>query len=315
MILITGATGFVGRHVVRAFASGGHQVRCLVHTPSRSQVVMGSGVETLQGDIMAPSSLTRALEGVDGVVHLAAVIREQGPLTFQRVNHQGTRDLIFAAKEARVERVVHVSAIGTSENPGIPYLQSRWLGEQEVVGSDLPYNILRFSVGFGEGDEFINVLAALVKSSPLVPVVGDGKSKFQPIAVEDAAKCVVKAYEDQDVLGKTLELGGPEQITYEGIIDLIGETLGKRVIKIHVPLSVMRPVAGVMDTLLPRPPVTPEMLKMLQVGNVAQPDSVERAFGFKPRPLKGNIDYIKRISFLDALKINLGLMPNHIRDH
>ena len=315
MILVTGPTGFVGRHVVRALVAHGHSVRCLVRTPSRAKVIEGTGVEIVHGDVTEPPSLAAAVEGAEAVVHLAGIIREKGPFTFHRVNCQGARNLVAAAKEAGVKRFVHVSAIGASDEPSLPYLYSRWLGEQEVIGSPLLFTVLRLSLVFGEGDKFINLLAAQVKAFPVVPIPGDGKSRLQPIAVEEAAECIVKAYEDQGMAGRTVELGGPEQMTYGKIIDLIAETLGKRIVKTHVPISVMRPLVSVMGALLPRSPVTPDELKMLSIDNTAELDSVERAFGFTPRSPKGNIDYIKRISFLDAVKINLGFMPLHIRDH
>ena len=315
MILVTGPTGYVGRRIVPAFTSRGHSLRCLVHNPSRARSLADQGVETVQGEVLNPDSLRPALEGVDVVVHLVAIIREKGEYTLERVNHQGTRNILQATKEAGVKRFIHASTIGVSDDSSIPYLYSRWLGEQEVVQSGIPFTILRFSLGFGEGDEFFNVLAALVKALPIVPVVGDGRSKFQPIAVEEVAECFARAYEDDSTIGSTIEIGGPEHLTYEEIIDLISDTLNIRIAKVHVPVPLMRPLVKVMDVLMPHPPVTSQQLKMLKIDNITNLDSVERNFGFKPTPVRGNIDYIKKVSYLDAIKINLGIMPAHIRDH
>ena len=150
-------------------------------------------VELAQADVLDPESLQRACEGVDALVHMVAVVRETGGLTFQQVNYDGTVSLLRAAEAAGVSRFVHASTIGASSDPAVPYLYSRWMAEQEVERSPISSTVLRFSVGFGEGDEFFNVLAALVKASPVVPIAGDGTARFQPIAADDAARCLAAA--------------------------------------------------------------------------------------------------------------------------
>jgi NADH dehydrogenase len=159
------------------------------------------------------------------------------------------------------------------------------------------------------------MIAAQVKLFPVVPIAGDGTARFQPIAVEDVARCLVDALERDDVVGRTIEAGGPAFLSYEQIIDLVAETIGAKIAKVYVPLGLMRPVAAVMQALMPRPPVTPEQLKMLGVDNTTDLDSVEDHFAFMPRPARGNIGYVTRIGLADALKMNLGFMPVHIRDH
>ncbi len=315
MILVTGSTGFIGRRLVQQLLAGGHDVRALVHTASRGAMLSGSGAEIVEGDVMQPESLGLACDGVDGVVHLAAVVRERGEATFRRLNYEATWNVLQAAAAAGVERIVYASTIGATSDPSVPYLHSRWMAEEEVMNSPIQHTIVRFSVGFGEGDEFFNVLAALEKASPFVPVAGDGQAKFQPISADDVAKCLVAACEMDKAIGKTYEAGGPEHVTYDEMLDLIADTLGVKIIKVHVPVSLMRPGAAIMEALVPRPPVTPGQLSILAFDNTTALDSVESAFGFAPRPLAGNIDYIKRIGFRDALKISLGFMPLNIRDH
>ncbi len=272
-------------------------------------------VELVPADVLDAESLERACDGVDGVVHMVAVVRETGNLTFHRVNYEGTVNLLRAAEAAGARRFVDASTIGASSDPAVPYLYSRWMAEQEIERSPVAHTILRFSVGFGEGDEFFNVLGALVKASPVVPIAGDGTARFQPIAADDAARCLAASVDDDGNAGQMLELGGPEHHTYDEMIDIIAQTVGVRAAKVHVPLDVFGPVVSVMEALMPRPPVTSEQLKMLGIDNTTALDSVEASFGFAPRPMKGNIDYIKRMTYMDALKINLGLMPGHIRDH
>ncbi len=275
----------------------------------------GLDVEVVQADVLDAESLERACGGVDAVVHMVAVVRETAGLSFHRVNYDGTVNLLRAAEAAGVQRFVHASTIGASSDPAVPYLYSRWMAEQEIERSPLAGTILRFSVGFGEGDEFFNVLAALVKASPVVPIAGDGTARFQPIAADDAARCLAAAVDDDRLSGQVLELGGPAHHTYDEMIDIIAETVGVRTAKVHIPLDVFGPVVSVMEALMPRTPVTSEQLKMLGIDNTTALDSVDASFGFAPRPMKGNIDYVKRMTYLDALKINLGFMPDYIRDH
>ena len=313
MILVTGATGFVGRRVVERLASNRENVRAL--SRGGGATMLPWGVKIAVGDVLDPKSLTSAMQGVDAVVHLVAVIREVGDRTFQRVNYEGTKNVIEAATKAGVDRVVFVSTVGSTSDPDVPYLYSRWMAEQEIARSDLDYTVVRFTIGFGEGDEFVNRLAALVKMSPLAPVIGDGKSEFQPISVDDVGRCVVESIERHDLEGKTVDIGGLDYFTYDELIDLVAETLEVKVKKIHVPIGVMTPAATVMESLSPNPPVTREQLKMIAVGENTSLDSVEQQFSFRPLPVRGNIDYIKKISIGDAMRMNLGYMPTHIRDH
>ena len=315
MILVTGATGYVGRRVVANLYDKGRPVRVLVRSTDRASVLSGYDLDVVEGDVLVPESLARACDGVEAVIHLVAVVREKRDATFRRVNYEGARKVLEAAQDAGVGRIVFASTIGASSDPTVPYLYSRWMAEEEAARSPVPHTVLRFSIGFGEGDEFLNRIAALVKASPLVPVAGDGAVKSQPIAVDDVARCLTTALERDDMVGKTIELGGPAHLTYDQIIDLVAETLGAKVAKVHVPAGLMQPAAAILEALTPSPQVTPSQLKMLRLDNVTELDSVESNFGFIPRSIIGNIDYVNRIGLLDALKMNLGFIPEHIRDH
>ncbi|MBI4338911.1 MAG: complex I NDUFA9 subunit family protein [Chloroflexi bacterium] len=314
-VVVTGATGFVGRHVVKALLQRGHTVRAVGRSQGREGVVAAQGVEVVYADVADPASWKAAMEGAEAVVHLVAIIRERRGMTFDSINHQGAAHVASAAREAGVRAFLHLSALGVQDNSDFPYLRSKWQGEQAVAQSGVPYTILRSSLVFGPGDEFINTLAGVVKAFPLVPVAGDGRARFQPIHVDDVARCIADALDREELRGKTLELGGPEQLTYDGIIDSIALTYFLQRWKLHVPIPIMRALVWLMELLLPNPPITMHQLNMLAVDNVAEPGVVQELFGFTPRPLHGNIDYIKRITFPDAYRIALGFMPRHIRDH
>ena len=292
MILVTGGSGFIGRRVTSRLMEGGNSVRVLARGQRRAD--QPSGVEVVRGDVVSAEGLSEAMSEVEKVIHLVAIIRESGSQTFEAVIQQGTERLVEAAKVAGVKKFVYVSAIGAQDDPYYPYLRAKWAAERAVALSGLKFTILRPSIIFGEGDEFINALAGLVRYNPVVPVAGDGKTKFQPLWVEDLVTCIVACLDEEAHGGQTLAVGGPEHLTYEEILDTVKEALGKSRIKVHVPLAVMRPLAQMMEWVLPKPPVTRDQLKMLALDNITETDSMMRGFGVQPRSLADSLDYIKR---------------------
>jgi NADH dehydrogenase len=302
--------------VVQELLKHNHQVRCLVHTPGRERVFAPRSVDVQYGGVTDPDALASACGGVDTIIHLVAIILQRGQSTFDSINRQGTANVVAAAKAAgTVKELVQVSAIGATSNRRYSYLYSKWQAEQAVIESGLPHTIIRPSLIFGEGDEFINALASLVRIFPVVPVIGTGRNRFQPIQVEDVARCIVLALGRGDLKGKTIEIGGPEQLSYNDIMDLLASTLQKRRLKIHVPSLLVWPKVMLMQKFLPKPPLNTEELRMLSIRNVAELDTVEQIFGFKPRSLEGNIEFVKSIGAGDAWKTVLGFRPSSMRDH
>ena len=315
MILVTGATGFVGRNVVRALHSRGKEVRCLVRTPATARAVADYRVAIAYGDILNPSALKEAMRGVDTVVHLVAIIREKGNQSFDLINRQGTEMVAQAAMEEGVKRLVHMSAIGAQDNQDCPYLYSKWQGEQAVINSGMTYTIFRPSIQFGVGDEFINTLAGVIKAFPVVPVVGSGNVRLQPISVEEVGAMVSLVVDDPHFNDRTIEIGGPDHLTYDEILDIIRRTLKVRRLKVHLPLPMMKSLIRILEVVIPNPPATTGQLELLDLDNVTDIDSVEKVFRIKPRSLEGNIGYIRSLSRLESWKIALGFMPKRIRGH
>ena len=315
LVLVTGATGFLGRRVVRELQDRHHQVRCLVHTPGRERLFPDRSVEIHYGSVSDPAALADAFYDVEVVVHLVGIIRQRKRLTYDQINRQGVANVVEAAKGTRLKHFIQVSAIGADNSPAYPFLYSKWRGEQEVIGGGVPYTIIRPSIIFGRGDEFLNALAGLVRIAPVMPVVGSGRNRFQPISVGDVARCIVIAVDRQDLKGKIIEIGGPEQLSYNEIISVVVKTLGKKRLRVHIPVWLMYLATLVMEKVQPRPPITIDQLRMLSIRNVAEPGVVEETFGFTPRRLEGNIDFVRSVGFWDGVKITLGSMPPHIRDH
>jgi NADH dehydrogenase len=293
MILVTGGTGFVGSHLVPRLAQTGNKIRCLVRNRAEAETLAAHGVELVPGDVTNLQSLEQAMPGVETVVHLVAVIREGKGVTFNGINVQGTRNVARAALGVGVKRFIHMSALGVGPDPRYRYSYSRWQGEAAVRSSNLDFTIFRPSVIFGAGAGFTAQLIRAIKMFPLLaPVAGSGKTLLQPIWIEDVAACVVQALTG-DHNGQTYEIGGPEHLTYEQILDAIMAALGVKRIKIHLPLLLMRPAVMVMEKVMPNPPVTMVELAQLRVNNTTDLDSVERLFGFKPLPLSRGLGYIK----------------------
>jgi len=290
MILVTGGSGFIGRRVVARLVDGGHRVRVVARGQRGGD--LPESVEVARGSVVSGEGLAEAMDGAEKVVHLVAIIRETGDQSFESVIWRGTERVVEAAKVAGVKKFVYVSAIGAQDNPTYPYLQAKWQAERAVARSGLNHAILRPSIVFGEGDEFINALASLVRYNPLVPVAGTGKTRFQPIWVEDLVTCIVACVEEDAHCGEVLEVGGPEHLSYDQMVDIVKEALGKSRVKLHVPLAVMRPLARVMEWALTKPPVTREQLKMLSLDNVTGTDAVMKSFGVQPRRLADTLDYI-----------------------
>ena len=305
----------MGRAVVRELQEHHHRVRCLVHTPGNERMFPDRSVEVHYGSVSDPEALARALYDVEAVIHLVGIIRRSRNRTYDLINRQGVANVVAAAKEVGVKHFIQVSALGATNDAGYPYLYSKWRGDQEVVNSGLSYTIVRPSIMFGPGDEFLNTLAGLVKTTPVVPVAGTGRNRFQPIAVADMARCLALTVDREDLKGKIVEIGGPDQLSYNEVISLIARTLGKRRLRLHVPVWMMYIATVILQKVVSRPPVTTDQLKMIAIRNVAETSIVQETFGFTPRPLEGNIEFIRSVGFWDGVKIALGSMPTHLRDH
>ncbi len=291
-IFLTGGTGYVGGNIREALA--GRPIRLLVRDKAAAADLAGPDVEVVEGDVTRPETLRGAMDGCEAVIHLVAIIAEEGGATFDGVIHQGTVNVVAEAKRAGIRRFVHMSAMGTTDDPRYAYMQAKWRAEQAVKTSGIPWTIFRPSVVFGPGDEFINALAGVVRNFPLIPVVGDGQSKFQPVSVREVAEAFTKALDDPTAVGQIYELGGAQVYTYEGMLDTIAAKLGRKKPKAHVPVALMMPVVKLSKPLPKalRPPVTVEQLKMLALDNCTDQNAAPQLLGRQPLRLEDGIDYI-----------------------
>ena len=269
-VLVTGGTGFIGPKVVHALRAKGHDVRALVRRPDRATQLAAWGAELVTGDLTDPASLRAAIDGSTHVVHLVAILKGS-PSEFDRVMTQGTAQLIAAAKDARVERVVLMSAIGTSETTKdtIPYFAAKWAMEQETVRSGLEYTIFRPSFVFGRDGGALPLFIKQVRYSPVVTVIGSGLQRIQPIWAEDVAEYFARGVDDPQAANRTFEIGGPDVVTWNELYLTIAKALGKRRKLAHIPTSLARTGAK-LTQWAPGAPLTTDQIAMIEAGdNVA----------------------------------------------
>jgi len=282
MILVAGGTGFIGGHFLRALRETGREAKCLIRTPGRAARCTSLGFGTVAGDISDRDSLKGALEGVDAVVHLVGIIEERGRQTFQRVHVEGTANLVEAASLAGVKHFVYVSAIGADLNSPFTYHRTKAQAEELVRTSGMAYTIFRASLVIGPGGGFVGKMLDLINfPGPFMPVPGSGESLFQPIFVEDLARCIIIALENPGARGKTFEVGGPEHLSYNDLLRILAEVAGKRKGLLHIPMCIMMPAVKVLEKT-GLSPVTSDQLGMLSRDNICGVDAVKKEFGFEP---------------------------------
>ncbi len=282
MILVTGGTGFVGTHLVRRLRSDDIPVRAVVRDPDKAQPLRELGVDVVKGDITDKSSLEKAAAGVERVVHLVGIIQEETKTTFSGVHVEGTRNLLEASRKAGIRHFFYQSALGTRPGARSSYHRTKWEAEELVRASGIAYTILRPSLIYGPGDRFTVRLSEMIKMSPVLPVIGTGTSRVQPISVDDVVACIHKIVTGDSFLNEIYEVGGPEQLTYEEVTAAIAEAMGIRRPLMHMPLFLVKTAARMLETVLPRPPVTTDQLIMLQEDNICSMRDIRDAFGIEP---------------------------------
>jgi uncharacterized protein YbjT (DUF2867 family) len=287
MLLVTGGGGFSGARIVARLVSEGERPRVLVRDEAAARRKLpAQSVDIAVGDTTRPDTLDAALAGVETVIHTAFITadRKQGPgVNYYTTNVEGTRNLVAAAKRAGTRRMVVLSGLGTRAAKSGSYMEGRYLAEQAVRESGLAWSILGPSVQFGPGAAFFKGLADLIRQAPVVPMVGSGRQRFQPISVEDVVTCLLKmAHEPARYDGQRVDVGGPEIYAYARILDMLMQRMGVHKLKVPGPMPFAYLGAAVMEAVLPRPPITVAALGLFSFDNITDLDAVERHFDFTP---------------------------------
>jgi len=295
MILITGATSFVGRAVVLRLAAERRQVRCLLR-PSRREQRLATGVpfSTVSASMGDLPALRTAMQGVTAIVHLTEEedLRHEGAL---RKHVADTANLVTAAHDADVRRLIYVSRVGADRTSAYSIFRATGEVETAISESGLEPTILQAPIVYGPEDVFTNVLVMLAKTIPLVlPIPDPGLSRFQPLWVTDLTTCVLETLDRDEFIGRTIALGGPEHFTFEQMVAqvLAAAGLRRRLVRVRMPL--MRGAIALCDALLPRTPTPPWWLDLLTVGSATELGATPRHFGFEPCRFSQCLDYLRR---------------------
>jgi NADH dehydrogenase len=286
-ITVFGASGFIGRYVVRALCARGLRVRAAVRRPHLAHElrVMGTPgqVQLIQANIRDRTSVARAVEGADAVVNLVGVLFESGRQKFLAVQSQGAANVAEAAKEAGVARLVHVSAIGADPESPAAYGRSKAAGEARVREHFPAATVVRPSTVFGVEDEFFNKFANIFRYAPVfapIPILlHGGKTRLQPVYVRDVAEAIARCLERKETAGRTFELGGPRIYTFKELLVFTLETIDRKRLLLPAPgiVGYLLGLAGELVGALPffAPPITRDQVAMLARDNVAGEGSDE----------------------------------------
>ncbi len=279
MILVTGGTGFVGRNLIKRLRDEGREVRCMDRSGNSAHIA-ALGAEIIRGDVLDSGSVAKAAEDCEAVIHLVGIWRASMS-TYKAVHVQGTSNVVQAARQAGIKRFIHISAMGVSlEIPTGFYLTK---GEAEPIVKDagLDYTIFRPAVIIGKGDEFTTALVDMIKSAPMVPVLGSGLVKLQPLWVGDLVDCLAKSLDRPKTVNQTYDVAGPDALNYNEILDIIMQALGISKPKVHLPLSLVSPMIRFGEMFIPNLPITYDQLKIMSKDNVRDVTRTVRDFNLK----------------------------------
>ncbi|NHN41502.1 complex I NDUFA9 subunit family protein [Halorubellus sp. JP-L1] len=289
-VIVAGGTGYVGRHVCTELADRGHDVTALARSPDDAD--LPDVVDTAMGDVTAYDSIEPHFEGMDAAVNLVALsplFKPPKNLTHDLVHTQGTRNVVDACEHHGVEHLVQQSALGADPNGLTSYIRSKGEAERIVRDSDLAWTILRPSVIFGEGGEFVEFTKQLT-TGVVAPLPAGGTNEFQPIWIEDFAPLVVDAIEDDTHRGEIYEIGGPEVLTMREVTELAWAAEGKHPKMVTLPMWFMRTGLTVAGPV-PFFPFGPEQAKALKIQNTVDENDVT-AFGVDPAEMRTLADYL-----------------------
>ena len=284
-VFVTGGSGFVGREILWQLHEAGHAIRLLSRRGGSDEVrqlAYRHRAEVVDASADSVTSLTTAMRGCDAVIHLVGIISETKRSTFQQVHVDLTRSVLAAATAAGVKRFIHMSALGAKAGARSRYHQTKWQAEELVRNSGLAWTIFQPSVIYGRDDGFVNLLAGICRWSPVIPIFGPGTNQLQPVAVENVARAFVGALDSAASIGAIYELCGPEVFTMNQLWDEVLRAIGRRRLRIHLPMKLARMQAGCLElgaSLVGRAsPLTRDQLLMLEEDNTGDPSKAAKDF-------------------------------------
>ena len=279
LVTVFGGSGFIGTQIVRALAKQGMRIRVAVRQPHLAHTMRLMGdvgqVEVVQANVRDEASVRRALDGAQACVNAVGILYEAGRQKFKSIQVEGAETIAKAARELGVERLAHISAIGADAQSASEYARTKAAGEAAVRQAFPDAVIIRPSVVFGQGDGIFEKFAEMELRSPVLPLVGGGHTRFQPVFVADIARAVATAVTDPSAAGRTYELGGPGVFTFREILELILAETERRRALVPVPFGIARILGRVCEPLALltiAPPITADQVELLKTDNVADPN-------------------------------------------
>ena len=272
LVCVFGASGFLGRYAVDALAKAGYRVRAAMRHPNLGNFLVPMGqvgqIQLCKANVLNRSDIAAALAGADAVVNLVGILRQSGRQKFLRLHRDVPGEVAEAAQEAGVSTLVQVSSLGVSPNSPSLYARSKAEGELRVREAFPAATILRPSLVFGPEDEFFNRFAAMARISPFLPLIGGGKTKFQPVYVANVAAAIARSVIDPAATrGRTYELAGPSTYSFRDLMELIlRETCRTRAL-LPIPFAIAS-LGATLANLTPWPPLTPDQVRLLKADNV-----------------------------------------------
>lgn len=290
MILVTGATGFIGRHLVARLMAEGHPVRCLLNAKRAAQLPWPNPPEIVLGNVLDEEALFRAVTGVHVIIHLENAQWWGRSRDLERIELVGTSNLVTAARAARVGRIITISHLGASPSSAFPLLRYKGMVEETLKASGLAYTILRSGLVFGEDDAFFNHIAMQLRTNPLVFFMpGRGEVVVHPIYIDDLVSAIVRSLDTIDTVDNVIEVGGPEYIALGDLIRTIMRVSRAQRVIIPVPPYVLRWATAVYDRVLPRSLITHQWLDILAANRTARLGNLFDYFRIRPRRFEDTV--------------------------
>ncbi len=272
-VTVFGGTGFLGRRIVRHLRKSGFSVRIASRHPERGEVLFGSDdpqLQSINADIHNEQSIADALAGAYGVVNAVSLYVERGPETFHSVHVESAQRVAAQAHRARVERLAHISGIGSDAASLSLYIRRRGEGELAVRTAFPDAILIRPAVMFGPDDAFLTIILKLLRRLPIYPMFGRGLTRLQPAYVEDVAEAIARALQETQRRPITYECGGPHVYSYKEFLRVVAREAGLRPILVPVPFAAWHVLAWASE-MLPRPPLTRNQVELMQVDNMSSP--------------------------------------------
>jgi NADH dehydrogenase len=303
MILITGGTGFVGKALIRRLTESGLPLRTLIRPSMRTpELPTGVPVEAAVSSLADERGLRAAMVGVDTVYHLASSERQGVRSSLMEIEIQGTRAVVNAALDAGVQRLFYVSHIGADRASAYPVLKAKAIAEETIRRSGLNYTILRSAIVFGPGDGLTTGIARVLSALPgffLIP--GAGEVLLQPLWVEDLVTCLSWALDEPDTLNRTIDIGGPEYLSFRTVVELVMENSGlrRRIVSVNPPY--LRGLTVFLESTFPRFPTTVYWLDYLAANRTTSLDTMPRVFGLMPSRFSQRLAYLQAAEWRGSL--------------